>query len=311
MTTSSTTPMGTDALLSAITLTHPYLLQQDQLSQLLDLSNAATPVTTPTTTTTTMTNNNQLQTSNNFMIDDWLADELQHSGLLTQQQQHDLSVTTTPTSFSCSNDISTPPTSLLPQSPPLTASPVKETHQHHQQSSSPGVPLFPDIWPASNAATTVVSVPVVKQQPIAVRPAQPQPQQQQQRPRPVPIMPKTTEMSMSSPSTPTTPQVVGGKRKASSALLSDKEQDDIALKRQRNTDAARRSRLKKLLKMESLENRVTELEGENTRLTTRVAVLESEKSGLESKDKEMQERIRVLEEQLAEAHKALTSKCSH
>ncbi|KAG2219230.1 hypothetical protein INT45_004590 [Circinella minor] len=310
MTTSSTTPMGTDALLSAITLTHPYLLQQDQLSQLLDLSNAATPVTTPTTTTTTMTTNNQLQASNNFMIDDWLADELQHSGLLTQQQ-HDLSITTTPTSFSCSSDVSTPPSSLLPQSPPLTASPVKETHQHHQQSSSPGVSLFPDIWPTSNAATTAVSVPVVKQQPIAVRPVQPQPQQQQQqRPRPVPIMPKTTEMSMSSPSTPT-PQVVGGKRKASSALLSDKEQDDIALKRQRNTDAARRSRLKKLLKMESLENRVTELEGENTRLTTRVAVLESEKSGLESKDKEMQERIRVLEEQLAEAHKALTSKCSH
>ncbi|KAI8149887.1 hypothetical protein BJV82DRAFT_503503 [Fennellomyces sp. T-0311] len=112
------------------------------------------------------------------------------------------------------------------------------------------------------------------------------------------------------PSPTATQLSTGSKRKASSAL-SDKESDDIALKRQRNTDAARRSRLKKLLKMEALEKRVTELEGENTRLTTRVAVLESEKSGLESKDKDLQERIRVLEEQLAEAHKALTAKCSH
>ncbi|KAI9494367.1 hypothetical protein BDB00DRAFT_313342 [Zychaea mexicana] len=316
MSTSSTTPMGADALLSAITLTHPYLLQQDQLSQLLDLSNAAS------TATTTVDNT----TGNNFMIDDWLADELQHSGILTQQQQ-DLcsispssSVATTP-----SSDVSTPTSSLLPQSPPLTASPGKECagivnqQQNHSSSisSSPGVPLFPDIWPVVKQQLPVAMRPVAPAPPVG----QPQQSQQQQR-RPVPIMPKTTEMTMSSSSssspgaTPATPtssstiQVAGSKRKASCSL-SDKEQDDIAVKRQRNTDAARRSRLKKLMKMEALEQRVTELEGENSRLTTRVAVLESEKSGLESKDKDLQERVRVLEEQLAEAHKALTAKCTH
>ncbi|CAO3617349.1 unnamed protein product [Cunninghamella blakesleeana] len=88
----------------------------------------------------------------------------------------------------------------------------------------------------------------------------------------------------------------------------EKEQDEITLKRQKNTDAARRSRLKKLMKMETLEKRVVELETDNSKLTTRIAVLESEKSGLESKDKSLEERIRTLEAQLAEAHKALTGR---
>jgi predicted nucleic acid-binding Zn-ribbon protein len=61
-----------------------------------------------------------------------------------------------------------------------------------------------------------------------------------------------------------------------------------------------------MLKMETLEKRVADLESENQTLTTRVAVLESEKSGLESKDQSLEERIRALEDQLAEAHRALT-----
>ncbi|KAI7897768.1 uncharacterized protein BX663DRAFT_527139 [Cokeromyces recurvatus] len=87
------------------------------------------------------------------------------------------------------------------------------------------------------------------------------------------------------------------------------ETDEAALKRQKNTDAARRSRLKKLIKMENLEKQVSELEGDNARLTTRVAVLESEKGALIEKDKTLEERIRTLEAQLAEAHRALTAKC--
>jgi len=84
------------------------------------------------------------------------------------------------------------------------------------------------------------------------------------------------------------------------------DQDEIALKRQKNTDAARRSRLKKLVKMEQLEQKVSDLEADNHHLTTRIAVLESEKSGLQLKDVSLEERIRVLEAQLAEAHRALT-----
>ncbi|KAI8342656.1 hypothetical protein BC941DRAFT_413452 [Chlamydoabsidia padenii] len=83
------------------------------------------------------------------------------------------------------------------------------------------------------------------------------------------------------------------------------EPEDLALKRQKNTDAARRSRLKKMVKMETLEARVATLESENNGLATRISVLAMEKSGLESKTLDLTERIKVLEAQLAEAHQGL------
>jgi len=70
--------------------------------------------------------------------------------------------------------------------------------------------------------------------------------------------------------------------------------DELALKRAKNTDAARRSRMRKLQKMESLEQRVAELEAENAKLQTKVAVLESEKKGLEENAK-LQTKVAVLE----------------
>ncbi|KAI8978637.1 hypothetical protein BDB01DRAFT_837272 [Pilobolus umbonatus] len=89
-------------------------------------------------------------------------------------------------------------------------------------------------------------------------------------------------------------------------LESIKDTDEVVMKRQKNTDAARRSRMKKLMKMETLESKVSDLENENHGLNTRIAVLESEKAGIEAKDASLQDRIRVLESQLAEAHRALT-----
>ncbi|KAI9310290.1 hypothetical protein BX666DRAFT_1882516 [Dichotomocladium elegans] len=290
---------GADALFDECSLIAPILQQQQQQQQ--DMSSCSVQ---------DLAQLFQQQAIGPFAVDDWLASELHQSGIFT-------------------NDILSSPE--LPQSPPLTASPSKEStfsaspinamlgssspssllsdgsdqHKHDR----PCVPLFPDIFQAPPG-------PVVKQ---LVQPQQPQPR------RLVPIMPKT-EMAaaaaaaaaasnntgstalMGNTANLVSPTLSGHKRKAGT---SDMEHDDIIQKRQRNTDAARRSRLKKLLKMEALEKRVTELEGENTRLTTRVAVLESEKSGLESKDKDLQDRIRVLEEQLAEAHKALTAKCLH
>ncbi|KAI9357722.1 hypothetical protein BD770DRAFT_305142, partial [Pilaira anomala] len=121
----------------------------------------------------------------------------------------------------------------------------------------------------------------------------------------VPIMPKTSHLPRIAPrpiATAAPPMMK--RRMTESSIIVD--QDEIALKRQKNTDAARRSRLKKLVKMEHLEQRVSELEADNHQLNTRIAVLESEKSGLESKDVSLEDRIRVLEAQLAEAHKALT-----
>ncbi|KAI7865790.1 hypothetical protein BDF14DRAFT_1711897, partial [Spinellus fusiger] len=80
---------------------------------------------------------------------------------------------------------------------------------------------------------------------------------------------------------------------------------EATIKRQKNTDAARRSRLKKVMRMESLEIRVAELEKVNTGLLMRVAVLDSEKSNLLVKETSYENRIKVLEAQLAEAHKIL------
>jgi len=81
--------------------------------------------------------------------------------------------------------------------------------------------------------------------------------------------------------------------------------DELAMKRAKNTDAARRSRLRKAKKMEGLEKEVTELKTENIDLQTRIAVLESEKKGLESKNVEKESRVKMLEQQLAEAHERL------
>ncbi|OBZ89371.1 Cross-pathway control protein 1 [Choanephora cucurbitarum] len=82
-------------------------------------------------------------------------------------------------------------------------------------------------------------------------------------------------------------------------------QDLIALKRQRNTDAARRSRQRKAMKMDALEKRVMDLEAENERLRLRAAVAESERANIEAKEKRSRVRVLELERQLADTHKTL------
>jgi len=81
--------------------------------------------------------------------------------------------------------------------------------------------------------------------------------------------------------------------------------DELAMKRAKNTDAARRSRLRKVKKMESLEKEVTLLKNENIELQTRIAVLESEKKGLEDKNAEKDARVKMMEQRLTEAHDRL------
>ncbi|KAI7887028.1 hypothetical protein K492DRAFT_175203 [Lichtheimia hyalospora FSU 10163] len=99
---------------------------------------------------------------------------------------------------------------------------------------------------------------------------------------------------------PTTPSKKRSREEDASTPM-----DEAAIKRQKNTDAARRSRLRKVLKMESLEKRVAELEKANTTLLLRAAVLESEKSALLTKEASYEQRIKTLESQLAEAHQSL------
>ncbi|RUS26526.1 hypothetical protein BC938DRAFT_470650 [Jimgerdemannia flammicorona] len=68
-----------------------------------------------------------------------------------------------------------------------------------------------------------------------------------------------------------------------------------AEKRLKNTDAARRSRLKKFLKIASLQKKVQELQSQNAQLSLRVAVLESDKAGWEVKESEYQKRLKQAE----------------
>ncbi|KAF9433504.1 hypothetical protein BGZ76_009341 [Entomortierella beljakovae] len=91
-------------------------------------------------------------------------------------------------------------------------------------------------------------------------------------------------------------------------LTPEEEAEEIVAKRAKNTDAARRSRMKKLIKLEGLELKVSDLESANSALNMKIAILETEKNGFIAKDAEQTARIAQLEAQLAEAHAALTSR---
>ncbi|KAG0032254.1 hypothetical protein BGZ81_011346 [Podila clonocystis] len=119
--------------------------------------------------------------------------------------------------------------------------------------------------------------------------------------------PTSTEPSSPSPASaaPTAP----GKKKSKKRVLTPEEKmDEIVAKRAKNTDAARRSRLKKLIRLEGLEAKVSDLETANSDLSMKIAILETEKSGFVSKDAEQIARIEQLEAQLAEAHTALSKR---
>ncbi|KAI8800771.1 hypothetical protein BJ742DRAFT_63192 [Cladochytrium replicatum] len=88
---------------------------------------------------------------------------------------------------------------------------------------------------------------------------------------------------------------------------SDSCGDPLAAKRQKNTEAARRSRQRKVVQMETLQGQVSELQGENSRLNVRLAVVESERDQWVAKENELMERIRSLERQLNESHMAVVS----
>ncbi|SAM03529.1 hypothetical protein [Absidia glauca] len=83
------------------------------------------------------------------------------------------------------------------------------------------------------------------------------------------------------------------------------EMDPLTLKRLKNTDAARRSRLRKMMKMEGLESRVTELEKYNEQLRLKVALAETERDTAQDKEARQRERVAALEVKLADMHRSL------
>jgi hypothetical protein len=84
--------------------------------------------------------------------------------------------------------------------------------------------------------------------------------------------------------------------------------EDLIRKRAKNTEAARRSRQRKLERMESLEKQVAELTIENNELKTRLTVLEIEKKSLEEKNLDKDSMIKLLERQLTEAHQRILNR---
>ncbi|KAL9552161.1 hypothetical protein MBANPS3_003917 [Mucor bainieri] len=181
------------------------------------------------------------------------------------------------------------PSASTPSTPAVAATPVPAAattaSTPHVQMTS----LFADIGdslPAALAALAAVAAPT----PVATA-----------------AVPEMSPAVISA-STPTFSASPSRSRKRSNDDASLDPADDAAVKRQKNTDAARRSRLRKVQKMETLETRVSELEKINAGLLMRVAVLDSEKTNLKAKESSYEDRIKVLEGQLAEAHKALSSR---
>lgn len=73
---------------------------------------------------------------------------------------------------------------------------------------------------------------------------------------------------------------------------------DLVVKRQKNKEAAARSREKKLNKLLELESQVKALENEKTILSLQLAISESEKKAALFREEEYKNRIQRLEEYL-------------
>jgi predicted nucleic acid-binding Zn-ribbon protein len=71
---------------------------------------------------------------------------------------------------------------------------------------------------------------------------------------------------------------------------------------------ARRSRARKIQRLDELESRVHELERHNAALSVKLAVVDNEKANWHAKQQEYINRISQLEDQLREAHRGMSSK---
>ncbi|CAM0141008.1 unnamed protein product [Umbelopsis sp. WA50703] len=82
---------------------------------------------------------------------------------------------------------------------------------------------------------------------------------------------------------------------------------DIVTKRQRNTDAARRSRLRKALRLQSLELEVKQLAEKNDVLAGQVSTLEAQRIESANREQVLKDRIRHLEAQLQNSRQELNA----
>ncbi|KAF8942866.1 hypothetical protein BGZ47_006060 [Haplosporangium gracile] len=113
----------------------------------------------------------------------------------------------------------------------------------------------------------------------------------------------TNKRTVTSPALPSSPS-----RSTKRSCPADEEEcsEELLARRAKNTDAARRSRLKKVVRLEGLETKVSGLESTNQTLSTKVAVLEAERNSHLVKEAEQMARIAQLEAKLIEAKLAFT-----
>lgn len=198
-------------------------------------------------------------------LDDWLENDLRQCGILTDDTD-------------------------LPATPCLTPATVAAG----QMLASP---------PTSACTPRMDATPVIKYQPLS--PVTPKMEFQDIPKSSIDLQPFIHALTILGSMQHTEDRNINNKRERSPSLNTQDPQDMIALKRQRNTDAARRSRQRKAEKMTCLEQQVADLETSNDRLRLRAAVAESECANIHAKEKRSRVRILELESQLAEAHKAL------
>ncbi|CAO3685326.1 unnamed protein product [Rhizopus stolonifer] len=208
--------------------------------------------------------------SNHFLnfdtLDDWLEDDLRESGLLTSNSPADNKLPT--------------PTQILMASPPISECTPRMEH-------------------LSDAST-----PLIKYEPLSPMDTPKVMPKEDLSPATAHLQPFINALAMLGTMQPSTNE--NNKRERSESLDPTLSHEDlIVLKRQRNTDAARRSRQRKAMRMDALEKKVSELETANERLRLRAAIAESEKANIQAKEKRSKVRILELEQQLADAHRIL------
>ncbi|KAF8941249.1 hypothetical protein EDD21DRAFT_410843 [Dissophora ornata] len=180
-------------------------------------------------------------------------------------------------------DISPPCTPMMPMSSP--SSPITPTlpllSQERAQSATPSLPPTPRLSILSSTQTRL---------PVAGTSSTVQATMYKSTYRSASLVKRNREVE-------DPPSVLDGRDPS--------ELDEVSLKRAKNTDAARRSRHKKLVRMESLEQRVAELEVENSMFESKLNEVELERSLLADKDHMQQARIQELELVLASLREKL------
>ncbi|CAO3613377.1 unnamed protein product [Mucor fragilis] len=233
------------------------------------------------------TSNNSFGLINLDSLDDWLESDLRQSGIILPAKPNDKPTMTPATPVT--------PAQILMASPPISEctprmDPLLELSTPKIKYEPLSPMETPKIEPQDlcNSTTTSIDIqPFIKALSLL---SSIQHQDKQQRTQQQEQQQEHTQQH---------------KRQRSESIDEDQSQDLVALKRQRNTDAARRSRQRKALKMDSLEKRVMDLEAENERLRLRAAVAESERANIEAKEKRSRVRILELERQLADTHRSL------